>query len=244
VFEEVTKREGGRRAAQRSAWLAGSTALQALLIGGVVVVSASLAKKVSEGPLVPVKIVRQAAPTPPKPPPPPPAPKAQVKVKPKVEAKPRQAMIQPKEMPQELKPPDPTPPEPEDEGSDEGVEGGVIGGVVGGVVGGAPPPPPPPPAPAGPVKFNDAMTKPMAVTPPDIQYTQQAQEREVEGTMLVECVVTVDGTVHNCRVLKSLPFMDRAVVSALERARYKPATLGGKPIDVQYTFTIKLRLPQ
>jgi hypothetical protein len=38
--------------------------------------------------------------------------------------------------------------------------------------------------------------------------------------------------------------MDRAVVNYLERRRYKPATLGGKPLDVQYTFTIKLKLPQ
>jgi periplasmic protein TonB len=244
VFEEVTKREGSKRAARRGAWLMGSTALQTGLVAAIVLASAAVAKRATEGPLVPVKIVRQAPPAPP-PPPPPPAPRTPVKPRTaKVEPKPRPAMIQPKEVPQELKPPEPTPPEPEDEPADEGVEGGVIGGVVGGVVGGAPAPPPPPPPPArGPVRFNNAMTPPVPVAGPSLEYTQQALEHEVEGTMLVECIVSSDGSVHDCHVLKSLPYMDRAVVSYLERRRYKPAMLGGKPLDVQYTFTIKLKLP-
>jgi protein TonB len=49
--------------------------------------------------------------------------------------------------------------------------------------------------------------------------------------------------VFGCRVLKSLPFMDRAVIDALERRRYKPATLGGRPVEVNYNFKITLRLP-
>jgi len=50
--------------------------------------------------------------------------------------------------------------------------------------------------------------------------------------------------VRNCRVLKSLPFMDRAVVEALEHRRYTPALLRGQPIEVDYTFKIKLTLPR
>jgi protein TonB len=147
-------------------------------------------------------------------------------------------MIQPKAAPAELKPPEPAP-EPEDQGEGEGEEGGVIGGVPG-VVGGGPPVE----EPAGPVKFNSTMTPPILVAGPPLEYTQQALDREVEGVMVVECLVAADGTVHACRVLKSLPFMDRTVVENLEHRRYKPATLGGKSLDVQYTFTIRLRLPR
>lgn len=239
VFDEVTKREGGRRAARRARYLVGSSAAQVAIVAGIISVSAAISARVSEGPLVPVKIVRTMAPTPPPAPPAPPRPKAAPKPRqpPKVKPNPT-AMIQPKETPTELKPPEPAP-EPEDEGSDEGVEGGVVGGVVGGVTGGAPEPPK-----AGPVKFNSSMTPPALVSGPPLEYTQQALEREVEGVMVVECVVAVDGTVHACRVLRSLPFMDRAVIDNLERRRYKPATLGGRPLDVQYTFTIRLKLPQ
>jgi eukaryotic-like serine/threonine-protein kinase len=44
--------------------------------------------------------------------------------------------------------------------------------------------------------------------------------------------------------VKILPFMDRSVIEALERRRYKPATLGGRPIAVDYTFRIKMSLPR
>jgi protein TonB len=135
VFDEVTKREGGKQAARRGAYVLGSTAFQAFLIFAIITISARIAAKVAEGPLVPVKIMKSAPPPPP-PPPPPPARKKSTP-KPKTETpKPRpnpMAMVQPKDVPAELKPPNPNePPEEEDSGADEGVEGGVIGGVVGG----------------------------------------------------------------------------------------------------------------
>jgi hypothetical protein len=37
--------------------------------------------------------------------------------------------------------------------------------------------------------------------------------------------------------------MDRAVLDALERRRYSPATLAGRSVEVDYTFRIELRLP-
>ena len=242
MFDEVTKQEGGKRAARRGVWLLGSSALQTALVLGIIAASTALAKKAADDKLVEVKFVKQAPPAPPAPPPPPPAPKRKVvQQKPKTEAKPRPAMVQPKEMPQELKPPDPGPPEPEDEGPDEGVEGGVVGGVAGGVAGGIPQVE----KPRIPVEFNATMTAPQLISGPPLEYTQQALEREIEGTMLVKCLVRIDGSVQNCRVLKSVPYMDRAVVSVLERRRYKPATQGGQPLDmVEYTFTIKLKLPQ
>ena len=62
--------------------------------------------------------------------------------------------------------------------------------------------------------------------------------------MVVRCVVTAGGAVHSCRVLKSVPFMERSVIDALERRRYQPATLQGQPVDVYYTFRITLKLPR
>jgi protein TonB len=56
--------------------------------------------------------------------------------------------------------------------------------------------------------------------------------------------VNLEGQVSDCRVVKSLPFMDRAVIEALERRRYTPALMGGKPVAVDYTFRIKLTLPR
>jgi hypothetical protein len=50
--------------------------------------------------------------------------------------------------------------------------------------------------------------------------------------------------VRDCQVLQGLPFMDEAVVEALQRRRYRPATRNGVPVGVSYLFRIHLRLPR
>jgi protein TonB len=121
---------------------------------------------------------------------------------------------------------------------------GVGEGVIGGVGGVGWPAAPVDAEPAARVDFDDTMTPPRFLSGPEVEYVQQAVDREVEGTMVVRCVVTVQGAVHDCRVLKGLPFMDSAMVSALERRRYAAATLRGRPLDVNYTFRIRLVLPR
>jgi protein TonB len=98
---------------------------------------------------------------------------------------------------------------------------------------------------SSPVEFDDAtMTKPAMVSGPDPEYTQEAIERRVQGQMTVKCVIGADGGVHACRVLKGLPFMSKAVLEAIEQRHYRPATARGKPVDVYYTFNVRLTLPQ
>jgi protein TonB len=88
------------------------------------------------------------------------------------------------------------------------------------------------------------MVPPKFLSGPTPQYTEKAIEREVEGVMEVRCIVDTDGRVRDCQVLKSLPFMDRAVIQALEQRRYVPATLGGDRVDVYYRFRLPFRLAE
>ena len=131
MFDEVTKTEGGKRVARRGAFLAGSTVVQIVLVAFLIVAGERIRAAVKSEAVVEVKFVKQAAPKPP--PPPPPAAKRPPSTKPKTEVKsvPPMAMIQPKTVEDEIKPPDPNEPE-EDYG--EGEEGGVVGGVVGGQI--------------------------------------------------------------------------------------------------------------
>ena len=99
-------------------------------------------------------------------------------------------------------------------------------------------------APAAVPEFSQAMTPPVRVSGPDPEYTQAAIDHGVEGLMVVKCLVTTEGAVRECHALKSLPFMEHPVVSALEHRRYRPAMLQGKPVEVQYTFNVRLSLPQ
>ena len=120
---------------------------------------------------------------------------------------------------------------PEEPGQAGGVQGGVQGGVVGGVVGSR-------------AEFDSRMTPPRLISGPAIQYTDKALENDVEGLMIVRCVLNVAGEVGRCEVKQSVRFMDSAVVETLQRRRYTPVTLEGRPIEVYYTFRIRLNLPR
>lgn len=87
------------------------------------------------------------------------------------------------------------------------------------------------------------LTPPEVISGPNPQYTMQAIENEVGGTMIVKCIATVEGAVHGCMIKKGQPYMDAAVVEALERRRYQPALCDGKPIEVDYSFKINLTPP-
>jgi protein TonB len=255
VFDEVTE---PKRATRRGAWLLGSIVVQIAIVAVVVATTTRPTTTRTREPLVPVKIVGprpQGLPAPPPPPPPAaqrgrPVPRHAMAVM----TPPAPRIERSDEVPPVPEPPAPELPEDRPASSDAAAEGadggpGSEGGVTGGVAGGAGTASagggqfPGPPAPAAPVKFDHTMTPPILISGPPLEYTQQALDREIEGTMMVECLVRVDGTVRACQVLKGLPFMERAVVSSLEQRRYKPATLAGKPLDVAYTFKLRFKLP-
>ncbi|PTL79115.1 energy transducer TonB [Vitiosangium sp. GDMCC 1.1324] len=188
---------------------------------------------------------------PPPPPPPPPAKKKSNPTKKPVVKKP-DVIVQPKEVPQEKPPevePDPNAAEEEETSEEEvegGVEGGVAGGVIGGVVGGV----------VGGVlggqvgstgtdvlPFGAGMTRPEKLSGPAPQYTREALEARVQGLMIVKCVITTEGAVERCRIIKPLPHMEQAVLDSLYAQRYKPVTFQGRPVQVDYTFNIRLSLP-
>lgn len=171
------------------------------------------------------------------PPPPPPAGGGAAAKRPKEPKVKRPARVVPPNeiaQPQTQKEPREAPQENpgEKNGQAGGVQGGVAGGVVGGVVGGAI------------SEFDGRMTPPRLIAGPQIQYTDKALENDVEGLMIVRCVLGVTGEVRNCVVKQSVRFMDNAVVETLQKRRYTPVTLEGRPIEVYYNFRIRLTLPR
>jgi len=113
--------------------------------------------------------------------------------------------------------------------------GGVVGGTVGGQVGGTG---------TGAIPFGAGMTLPKKLSGPPPRYTREALAARVEGVMIVRCVITTQGRIERCRVIRSLPHMEQAVLEALYAQRYQPVTSQGRPIPVDYTFNIRLTLPR
>jgi len=99
--------------------------------------------------------------------------------------------------------------------------------------------------PRGVVPFGEGMSRPVMMHPGrTTTYTREAIAARVEGVSIVRCVITAEGSVERCKVIKPLPFMDEAVVEHLQSQRFQPVTYQGHPVSVGYNFSVRLTLPR
>jgi periplasmic protein TonB len=79
-----------------------------------------------------------------------------------------------------------------------------------------------------------------AVSPPRVlrqttpRYTSEAMERLIQGSVLLEIVVTREGTVGSVRVLRSLDpgGLDEEAIKTIREWQFVPGRLSGVPVDV------------
>ncbi|MET0342567.1 MAG: energy transducer TonB [Polyangiales bacterium] len=91
--------------------------------------------------------------------------------------------------------------------------------------------------------FMDGMSRPALLSKVDPVYTREARDANVSGVILTKCVITTQGTLQRCRVVKGLAMMDQAVLAALAQWRYSPVIYQGKPVTVEYLIPVRLLGP-
>ena len=79
---------------------------------------------------------------------------------------------------------------------------------------------------------------------PRIDYTTEALNRKIRGTVELAGIVGEDGQLHDLQVLKPLPFgLTRAAIEGVTKWRLKPATgPDGKPAAVRQTIEVSFQL--
>jgi TonB family protein len=133
-----------------------------------------------------------------------------------------------------------------------------ISGVAGGVPGGAagafdapPPPPPPPPPPAGEgkglsdpaaVRIGQGIKAPTRLVNVNPVYPPDARDARVQGVVIMDVLLGVDGTVEQTKVLRSIPQLDQAAVDAVRQWVFTPTLLNGVPQKVIMTVTVNFTL--
>jgi len=170
---------------------------------------------------------------PPAPPPPAPRP-ASEPVRPAVNPN-----AAPTEAPSEILPERPVPAEVLD--APVAVTGVVPGGTPFDTVVGEAPAPPPPVAPT-PVPVGGNVRPPAKVRDAAPVYPAIAQAARVEGTVIIEATIDIDGRVRSTRVLRSIPLLDEAALAAVSQWAYTPTLLNGTPVPVVMTVTVTFRL--
>ena len=103
-------------------------------------------------------------------------------------------------------------------------------------------PPPPPPTSTEPVRPGGKIQAPVRIVNVAPVYPAIALAARVEGSVILEAIIGVDGAVREARVLRSIPLLDAAAVAAVRQWRYTPTTLNGIPVPVVMTVTVRFEI--
>jgi len=103
-------------------------------------------------------------------------------------------------------------------------------------------PAPPPPAPVVPVRVGGKVRPPAKTVDVPPIYPPMAIAARVEGTVIIEATIDIDGRVQSARVLRSIPLLDTAALTAVGQWAYSPSLLNGVPVPVIMTVTVTFRL--
>ena len=127
-------------------------------------------------------------------------------------------------------------------GSGPGEPGGQPGGLPGGIPGGTGPGDEP--ATDEPYEPGvGGVTHPEIVERVDPIYPEAMRRAHVQGTIVLEAVITAAGVVEELRIVASAgPMLDAAAAAAVSHWRYKPATLNGRAVPVRLTVTVRFGL--
>jgi protein TonB len=74
------------------------------------------------------------------------------------------------------------------------------------------------------------------------QYPPIAESARVQGVVILETIIGVDGKVQDARVLRSIPLLDQAALDAVKQWEFTPTTLNGVPVPVIMTVTVQFTL--
>lgn len=202
--------------------------------GAVIVSASNKAREFVKEHLTQIEFAKPPEPEPPKPEPPPPPTEAPKPKSARAGVSKRAALKPPDEMP------DQKPVEsdaPLSDATDVGGQDGVLGepnGTGKDSVNSAPPPAPVAPPKLVPPKELDGNKQP--------PYPKAAQQDEIEGDVVVSFDVLEDGSVANPKIVKGPSEFHEVVLKIALTWRYRPATLGGKPVRHRHTKLVTFRL--
>ena len=138
-------------------------------------------------------------------------------------------------------------------GNGAGIPGGGVDFSIEGPRLAPPTPPPAPPAappkvpdpvPSAPVRMTSSIMESRLIFTVKPEYPLLAIRTHVQGPVLLEAVVTRNGTIDpkRLRVISGHPMLAPAAVEAVEKWRYQPTILNGQPVEVLATITVNFTL--
>jgi protein TonB len=82
----------------------------------------------------------------------------------------------------------------------------------------------------------------MLVTPIRPIYPAIAKAAGIQGTVVVEAVISRTGTIESLHVVSGPPMLREAAMGAIRTARYQPYKLNNEPIEVETMITVHFKI--
>ncbi len=100
----------------------------------------------------------------------------------------------------------------------------------------------PEPKPAERLRVSSGVSQGMLITPIRPVYPMIAKAAGVEGSVVVEAVISRDGWIESLHVVSGPPMLQNAAMDAIREARYQPYRLNGEPTEVETRITVNFRM--
>jgi TonB family protein len=92
-------------------------------------------------------------------------------------------------------------------------------------------------------RVGGGVSAPRVLSKVDPEYTTEAHDAKLSGTVLLSVVVGTDGTAHDINVVKPLGMgLDEKAVEAVQKWHFQPGMKNGEPVNVRAQIEINFRL--
>jgi protein TonB len=128
-----------------------------------------------------------------------------------------------------------------------GVIGGIdsgpgqVGGVIGGIISSTPVAVPKVATPQR-IRVSQGVTQGLKIRDVRPTYPALARQARIQGTVLLQAVISKDGSIQGLRVLSGHPMLIPAAIDAVKQWKYKPYILNGEPVEVDTQVTVNFTL--
>ena len=115
-----------------------------------------------------------------------------------------------------------------------GVPGGQIGGVIGGIISSANTNVPKlQVAPPKRIRVSSGVVSGMIIKKVEPEYPVIARTAHIQGEVVLNAIISKDGTVENLKVESGHPLLIQAAIAAVQQWRYRPFFVSGEPVEVE-----------
>jgi protein TonB len=238
MFEDSLIESGGKLKTNRGLTSSIAFLFELVLIGIMVLIPLLITEALPKGQLM----MSLVAPPPPPPPPPPPA---VVHIVKQVQTNIINDQLRtPTKIPKKIEmiKEDAAPP-PMTAGVIGGIDNGPgqVGGVIGGIISSTPVAVPKQVIPTR-LRVSAGVTAGLKIRDVKPTYPPIARQARIQGTVLLQAVISKDGSIEGLKAVSGPPMLIPAAIDAVKQWRYKPYILNGEPVEVDTQVTVNFTL--